>query len=159
MSQGKITTTKKLQASIALIILTAVLVGSEVTFHDKSATVATTNSKTAGVTTPTKTTTSSTTTYKDGSYTARGSYDSPGGTESLTVRLTLTGDKVSAAKVQAGANDPTALSYQMSFINGYKRFVVGKDITSIRLTNVSGSSLTSQGFNEALKNIERQAAA
>ena len=77
----------------------------------------------------------------------------------LKVSLTLNDDAVSSANVTSGANDPTAASYQSIFISGYKPFVVGKKINTIRLSNVSGSSLTSQGFNDALKQIEQQAKA
>jgi hypothetical protein len=37
--------------------------------------------------------------------------------------------------------------------------VIGKDVASIKLKNVSGSSLTPMGFNKAVAAIEKQAEA
>ena len=48
---------------------------------------------------------------------------------------------------------------EQQFIDGYKSLVVGKDISSISLNRVSGSSLTSQGFNSAIQKIKSQAQA
>lgn len=98
-------------------------------------------------------------TYKDGTYTATGSYDSPGGNQSVSVSVTLKSGVVTGSSVQEGANDPTAREYQQDFISGYKAFVTGKNIDSIRLSRVSGSSLTSSGFNSALQKIKDQAKA
>lgn len=97
--------------------------------------------------------------YKDGTYTANGHYFSPDGKEGLTVSITLDQGMVTDAQVKQGANDPTAVSYQELFISGYKSKVVGKKLNSIHLTNVSGSSLTSQGFNSAVSKIKQEAKA
>jgi uncharacterized protein with FMN-binding domain len=161
---------KKVWAGLSLLVLTFVIVGSAVVSSGKSSpamrVVAVDNTTQSSSTptaspastpsTPTGSTTSSST-YKDGSYSATGSYDSPAGTESVKVSLTLASDRVTAATVVSEANDPTAASYQMNFISGYKPFVIGKDITAIKVSNVSGSSLTSIGFKDALAKIERQA--
>ncbi len=98
-------------------------------------------------------------TYKDGTYTAVGSYMSPGGKDSVTVSLTLKNDIVVDSSVTNGANDSTSSRYQNFFISGYKQYVTGKKISDIHLDVVSGSSLTSRGFNEAVTNIEAQAKA
>jgi uncharacterized protein YpmS len=63
------------------------------------------------------------------------------------------------ASSSSGANDPEAREYQSMFISGYKQQVVGKRISDISLSRVSGSSLTSQGFNSAIQKIESQAKA
>jgi uncharacterized protein with FMN-binding domain len=97
--------------------------------------------------------------YKDGTYTATGSYDSPGGRESITITVTLANDAITATSATSGANDPEAHEYQDQFIASYKRLVVGKKISDILLSRVSGSSLTSQGFNSAIQKIESQAKA
>jgi len=47
--------------------------------------------------------------------------------------------------------------YQSRFLSGYKQYVVGKNISSVNLTNVSGSSLTPIGFDNALTQIKAQA--
>ena len=43
------------------------------------------------------------------------------------------------------------------FASGFKALVVGKKITDVNLDKVSGSSLTSGGWNEAITKIEAQA--
>jgi cytoskeletal protein RodZ len=101
----------------------------------------------------------STSTYKDGTYTATGSYQSPGGEESITINVTLVSDKITATSAQSGAGDPESSEYQNDFISGYKSLVIGKDISSVQLSRVSGSSLTSQGFNDAINKIETAAKA
>jgi uncharacterized protein with FMN-binding domain len=150
---------KKVQAGLALLLLSTVIVGTAIAAPSKAmvttpATASPTSQPTGGGGT---TTTASS--YKDGSYSATGTYFSPGGQEALKVSVTLKSDVVTATSIESGANDPTATSYQASFIGGYKNFVVGKRIDALKLTNVSGSSLTSQGFNNAIKQIEKQAQA
>ena len=100
-----------------------------------------------------------TSTYKDGSYTATGSYMSPGGEDQLLVSLTLANDVVTDVSVTPQAGDRTSSRYQARFISGYKSYVVGQNIASIYLTKVSGSSLTPVGFNDALNQIKSQAKA
>lgn len=95
--------------------------------------------------------------YKDGTYTANGSYQSPGGTESVGVSITLTDGVVTASSVEEGATSAEAREYQEDFISTYRSFVTGKKIDDIRLSRVSGSSLTSIGFNNALETIKDQA--
>jgi uncharacterized protein with FMN-binding domain len=95
--------------------------------------------------------------YKDGTYSATGSYDSPGGTESIGVTLTLKSGIVTDSALKSGAADSEAKQYQSQFISGYKKLVVGKPLNSIKLSRVSGSSLTSEGFNEAVSQIEQKA--
>jgi uncharacterized protein with FMN-binding domain len=95
--------------------------------------------------------------YKNGSYSATGSYNSPGGTEHISVTLTLQNDAVSSVSVTTQPASPTSKEYQAKFTGGFKGLVVGKDIDTIALSRVSGSSLTSQGFNRALEQIKQQA--
>lgn len=95
--------------------------------------------------------------YKDGSYTEDGGYTSPGGPQTVTVKLTLADDKVTAVTVTGHATDPTAKGYQAQFVSGISAEVVGKDIDTINVSRVSGSSLTSGGFNAALKAIKADA--
>ena len=96
-------------------------------------------------------------TYKDGEYKASGGYESPAGPQTIDVALTLAGDKVTAVTVTPHATDPNAARYQGFFVGGIKDVVVGKDIDSLKVSRVAGSSLTSGGFNEALKEIKADA--
>ncbi|MDD5318520.1 MAG: calcium-binding protein [Candidatus Pacebacteria bacterium] len=97
--------------------------------------------------------------YKDGTYSAQGNYNSPGGPESINVTLTIKNDIVTGAGVTAMAKDRTSQRYQGYFISGYKQYVIGKNISTISLDKVSGSSLTPAGFNMAIQKIEVQAKA
>lgn len=97
--------------------------------------------------------------FKDGTYSADGSYQSPAGTGTITVKLTLANGIVTAISTNGHASDPTAKSYQDDFASGIAGKVVGKKINSLNVTNVSGSSLTSGGFDAAIKLIEASARA
>ncbi len=113
-------------------------------------------------TTTTSTTTSSTTPsvnqkYKDGTYSATGSYSSPAGTDSEDITITLKGDVVTDATFKGNAKDPASKYNQQLFADGFKALVVGKNIDSINLTVVNGSSLTPKGFMDALAKIKAQA--
>jgi uncharacterized protein with FMN-binding domain len=106
-----------------------------------------------------KQTASTASTYTDGTYSATGSYGSPGGQEQLSVTLTLVNDIITAVSVTPLAYDRRSQNYQNIFISGYKQYVIGKNIADVNLTRVSGSSLTPIGFNNALAQIKAQAKA
>ena len=95
--------------------------------------------------------------YTDGTYTADGSYQAPSGTESITVEVTLADDTISAITVTPHATDPTAKGHQAEFVGGIADQTVGKDIDTLNVTRVSGSSLTSGGFQQALEAIKSDA--
>ena len=96
-------------------------------------------------------------TYADGSYSAEGKYLSPGGAESIGVELTLKGDVVTAVTVTPNATSPNAIRYQGEFVGGIAAVVVGKNIDTLKVSRVAGSSLTSGGFNEAVATIKADA--
>ncbi len=110
-------------------------------------------------TTPPSTPAAAAALYKDGTYSATGSYISPGGADQVGVTLTLKGDIVTALTVTPMPGDNTSAHYQALFASGIKQYVVGQDITKLNVHKVSGSSLTSQGFNAAIAQIEAQAKA
>jgi uncharacterized protein with FMN-binding domain len=95
--------------------------------------------------------------YKDGTYTTTGNYVSPGGAEELEVLITLKDGIITDAEVESKATRPNSVKFQGLFVSGYKPLVVGKSIDDVQLTKVSGSSLSPQGFNEALSEIKEQA--
>ncbi|HEY4268138.1 MAG TPA: hypothetical protein VGM94_08110 [Galbitalea sp.] len=105
------------------------------------------------------TTTTSNATYKDGDYSEQGTYASPGGTELISVSLTLKSNVVTALSVKTVKADPTATQYEAMFEAGVGKIVVGKNLNSLNVTRVSGSSLTSQGFDDALTKIKADAKA
>lgn len=95
--------------------------------------------------------------FKDGKYSATGSYSSPGGTEKLGVTVTIAADKVTTSDLDLQGGAGLSHSFQSAFESGYSSQVIGKKIDTISLGAVSGSSLTGMGFNEALKQIESAA--
>ena len=97
--------------------------------------------------------------FKDGSYSSLGRYTSPGGASAVDVKLTLQHNVVTAIKVTPKAENPTAISYESRFASGVGGLVVGKKLTELKVTKVSGSSLTSMGFDKAISAIEAQAKA
>ena len=97
--------------------------------------------------------------YTDGEYSASGSYQSPHGTETVDVTLTLEGDKVTALEVVGQGDNPDSKRYQGEFIGGIQAEVVGKDIDDLSVDRVAGSSLTSGGFNDAIEQIKADALA
>ena len=155
---------QKIIASIVVSVLVTVIVLGIQAFSPKntgasnmSAASSAAGNAGAGTTTSTQSGAAANQTYKDGTYEATGSYDSPGGPESLGVSVTIQNNVVTATSAKPEANDPTAQEFQNGFIQGYKTFVVGKNVNDILLSNVSGSSLTSQGFNDSLAQIKVQA--
>lgn len=95
----------------------------------------------------------------DGTYTALGEYTSPGGPSAVAVKLTLKSDTVTAITVTPKAENPTAQGYEGRFAAGVGTKVIGKKLSELNVTKVSGSSLTSQGFDRAIEAIEKQASA
>ena len=95
--------------------------------------------------------------FKDGTYSALGRYTSPGGASAVQVTVTLKDDAVTAVKVVPKAENATAQDYEAKFASGVGAKVVGKKLSELNVTKVSGSSLTSQGFDRAIEDIEQQA--
>ncbi|WP_296197460.1 hypothetical protein [uncultured Microbacterium sp.] len=97
-------------------------------------------------------------TYADGTYTATGSYRTPESVEQITVTLTLASDIVTDVEVTGTPTNRESVEYQGKFISGIDDVVVvGKNIADLNVSKVSGSSLTSGGFNDALAKIEAEA--
>lgn len=98
--------------------------------------------------------------FTAGEYEAEGSYHTPGGIQSVEVELTLTADgTITELDVDGQAESGTSTIYQGKFESGINAQVVGKKITELSVSEVSGSSLTSKGFNAAIDDIIGQAQA
>lgn len=108
---------------------------------------------------PVPTTPPVTTMYKDGTYSVEGEYTSPGGAEKINVTLVLKDDVIVDATVKSLATLPASVNWQGQFVSGVKAEVVGKKLTEVTLTKVSGSSLTPKGWNDAVAKIMVQAKA
>ncbi len=96
--------------------------------------------------------------YKDGTYSATGSYATPGGMESIDLTVTIKNGVITKTELAQNATDRDAKEYQAAFAGGYTDLVVGKDVDEVSLSRVAGSSLTSNGFNRALDAIKDDAA-
>lgn len=101
--------------------------------------------------------------YTAGTYEATGSYRTPGGQESVTVSVTLSGTDGTISAIETtgtgAASGGESREYQGKFLANYKDLVVGKKVDEVSLSRVAGSSLTSNGFNSALDEIAQDAAA
>lgn len=153
MNQENHSSKSPIIAGILAIAVIVILVGAVIALggKDDAATDSTPASNATVRTEP------ATGTYKSGTYDANGTYRSPGGTEEIAVTITLNGNTITDASVTPKAASSTSKEYQAEFVAGYKKMVVGKDINEVKLSNVSGSSLTSRGFNEALDEIRSEA--
>ena len=150
-------------AALIVIILvgiaaTAVIVINTNQSDDTTAptTSESTTTEDAPTTTPSETATGD---YKDGTYSATGSYSSPGGRESIELTVTIKDGVITSTSMVANARSGEAEEYQADFAAGYKSLVVGKNVDEVSLSRVAGSSLTSNGFNDALDQIKSDAEA
>jgi uncharacterized protein with FMN-binding domain len=128
---------------------------------DAATTAPTTAPTTAASSTPSASSdaAASSSAYKDGTYTAEGSYSTPESVESVTVTVTLADDVITAVEVTGDPQKAESKEYQSKFIGGISDAVVGKSIDEISVSRVAGSSLTSGGFNQAIDEIKSEAAA
>ena len=96
--------------------------------------------------------------YKDGTYSADGTYVSPNGTETVGVELTLAAGTVSRPSTSPQhPSNPNTRKFQGEFAGGIAAQVVGKSIDELKVSKVAGSSLTSGGFNQAVEKIKSEA--
>ncbi len=101
--------------------------------------------------------TSAAVSWKDGSYTADGSYKTPAGEETVTVSVTIKDGTVVDVDMKYEPKAEKSAKFMGLFNGNYKQYVVGQPIDQIHLDKVSGSSLTSRGFNAALEKIMSEA--
>ena len=148
-----------LKAIIVVVVLAGLVGGTIALTRDDSpdtqpAITSTNQTDTPQQTRPSETNTSE---YVDGTYSATGTYTTPGGPEDITVTVTLEDDLISSVNVQKEASSPTSSDFQESFAEGIASLVTGVDIDEADVDLVAGSSLTSRGFNEALEQIRQEA--
>jgi len=95
--------------------------------------------------------------YKDGTYNTTANYTSPGGKDSIGVSLTLLNGIITDATVTNIGSNPESKSFQNRFILGFKKKIIGKNIETLSVGVISGSSLTSGAFETAVAKIKSQA--
>lgn len=146
-------------AALIVVVLVGIVASAAIIINNsgKDETTETQNQSDTG--TPPATTNESTDTssYEDGTYDATGSYISPGGREEIELTVTITNGNITDTSVVTKATDREAREYQELFSNNYKKLIVGKKIGDVSLSRVAGSSLTSNGFNDALDQIKDDA--
>ncbi len=136
---------------VSVLALTALLAtGAGCTSSQEQATTTST--------TGSETSTTTTSSYKDGTYTAVGSYTTPAGIDSLPVTLTIKDGVITEASSTSPASNVTSQKFQQDFSKNIKQLVVGKKLSEVRLDKVSGGSLTPKGFNDAVATIKKEAA-
>jgi uncharacterized protein with FMN-binding domain len=95
--------------------------------------------------------------YRNGTYTATGTYDTSEGLQDISITLTVSGDVVTGTSAQNLADNRESSSYEARFISSYRAYVVGKPLASLALGKIAGASLTPKGFNDAAAQIRAQA--
>ncbi len=95
--------------------------------------------------------------YKDGTYTTIGDYRSPAGPEQISVKITLKDGKIVDSVVTGQSKESVSQNFMNGFSKNHKALVIGKSIDDVKLTVVSGSSLTPKGFNAAIELIKKEA--
>lgn len=147
-------------AAIIVIVLIGIAAATAVAMNNTpKASTPVTTSESAPAPASTKTSDSTNNGYKDGTYSATGDYSAPGGRESIELTVTLSDGVISSSTLVENAKSGEAKEYQAKFASGYKALVVGKKVGEVSLSRVAGSSLTSNGFNDALEQIKTDAAA
>lgn len=96
--------------------------------------------------------------YADGTFSATGSYQTPGGEESIGVTVTLESGVVSDVQTEPMPSNGTTELYQGKFSSGIREQIVGTPLDDLSVDKVSGSSLTSGGFRTAIEQIKSEAA-
>ena len=97
-----------------------------------------------------------TSTYRDGTFSTRTKYRTPGGNYEVVVGLTVKGDTVTASTLSFDSEGAKS-GYSDQFASAYQSTIIGKNLDKINLSRVGGASLTSNAFNQALGTIKTQA--
>ena len=157
---------KSNKAIVAVIVVVLLVAATTAVVALNNQPASTESSSDTATTTPpttsesgTNNATASTGNYKDGTYSATGSYSTPGGTESITLSVTLKGNVITDSTLTQHADSGESEEYQDRFASGYKSYVTGKNVNEVSLSRVAGSSLTSDGFDAALETIKNDAKA
>ncbi|MCY1261899.1 hypothetical protein D9M68_106940 [compost metagenome] len=95
--------------------------------------------------------------YKNGRYMATGRYGTQN--SSITVTVTLAQGIITSTEVTPHATVPRSLELQQRFAAAVPAVVVGKPIDEVNVGRLAGSSGTPRGFNDAIQQIRKQAAA
>lgn len=165
MNKDTMKPTKKISPAVAALII-IVLVGIVtaativITIKNKSGQSAIMNpiNGNAG-SNSTPMTPNSTDIYKDGNYTAKGDYYTPGGRGTIALNITIKANLITDVSIKMGEAGGVSIQYQDAFNAAYKVSVVSKNVNNVSLSRVAGASLTTDGFNTVLEQIKSDAKA
>lgn len=153
--------TKKLSPAIAaliVIVLVGIVASVAIVVKNNGGNALTTQNQTTDPVASASST--DTSTYKDGTYQATGTYVTPEGRETIQLTVTIKDGVIQDTSIDNSASNRESEQYQTRFKSNYKTLVVGKKLTEVgSLSRVAGSSLTSNGFNNALDEIKSNAKA
>ena len=96
---------------------------------------------------------------EDGEYEATVNYDSPGGDDDITVAVTLESGVITEVSVINRTSNDVSKNYTDNFEANYEVEVLGQELEQFELATVSGASLTTDAFNDALDEIRNLATA
>jgi uncharacterized protein with FMN-binding domain len=147
--------TKTAVIAISVLIAVLIVVGAIAIGQKKSTDPAASDGAASTSASPASTTQASS--YKDGTYSASGAYLSPGGDEKIDVTMTVKDNTIADSSVNQVPSTHDAELYQKKFKDNFLPLVIGKKLNDISLSHVSGSSLTSGGFNKAVEQIRQHA--
>ncbi len=159
MDQGKNT----LPTILGGLVIGAIFLGGGVALinNNDSSTTNINNPEVIGETTsanPPEETSDAVLVYNNGEYTAKGSYTSPAGDEEVEVILNVENNTVTAVTVNTLATNPVSVKLQNAFSEGVSDVIVGKTLDEVEYPRVvNGSSLTGEGFINAVEEIKTQA--
>lgn len=93
--------------------------------------------------------------YINGKYNAIGFYAK--GRNSIDVTVELNNEVIESVSVVPMATISMSLGLQKKFAVAISDEVIGRPIDEVHLDKLAGSSLTTQGFNDAIEKIKSQA--
>lgn len=93
----------------------------------------------------------------DNTYTTTVEYDVPEGTESNSFSLVIKDSIISSIEVGITTTNKASLKYQQDFAKNIASIVVGQKISELKtIDRVSGASVTTTAFNDALLKLQQQ---
>jgi hypothetical protein len=95
-------------------------------------------------------------TGKTGTFTSDVSYRVPRGTTTVKFSLTLDGGKVTGASATMISGDRESRDYISQYNSGFLKAIKDKNLSDISEVYISGASLTSNAFDNALQTIKTQ---
>ena len=90
-------------------------------------------------------------------YTTTVEYDVPEGTESNSFSLVIKDGIISSIEVGITTTNKASLKYQQDFAKNIASIIVGQKISELKsIDRVSGASVTTTAFNDALLKLQQQ---